>query len=257
MAAPTSSPDRPPGPAHDQAMAASPSSMPAPRASSSRSTKPAPTARCCSADRSSAWVLNCICARHQRLPAIPWPEKPLGPVAASTIAAPPTEIIALGRQLLAGLAGAGVRPSRGPWRRRLRRAGAHRCRRPGQARPPGAAGAAAPAAQPCARSRPSPAAAPIFRRSPASIRRSIAASAACRAGLRPAARAHAHAGVRRYGVPRPVVRLHRERAWHEIGARDRTIAPDHRPSRQRRQPVRRRRTARASPARWASPPSTA
>ena len=61
--------------------------------------------------------------------------------------------------------------------------------------------------------------------------------AAYRAGLRPAARAQRR---RRspLRLPRPVVRLHREPPARD-GARDCPIAPDHRPSRQRRQPVRR------------------
>ena len=62
--------------------------MPAPRASSSRSTKPGTTARCCSADRSSGWDSSRVCGRPTP-PATAWRKGP-GPPAASTIAAPPT-----------------------------------------------------------------------------------------------------------------------------------------------------------------------
>ena len=80
--------------------------------------------------------------------------------------------------------------------------------------------------------------------------------ARARAGLRPAARSH---GSRRppLRLPRPVLRYHRRRGCARSSRTLATRAADHRPSRQRRQPVRRRTTAAASPAPWASPPSTA
>ena len=117
-AAPTSSPERP----HDHDRAASPSSTPARRASSSRSTKPGATARCCSADRSRASASRRVCRR-------PTPRATV--VAERTLARrrprpsrrhrrdPDARPRAAGRP-----AGAGLRPSRRPWRHGIRRAGA-------------------------------------------------------------------------------------------------------------------------------------
>ena len=149
------------------------------------------------------------------------------------------EILQLGRELLAGRPRAGVRPSR---RARRHANSPRRCGSTptsGRARQAGAAGAAASAAQSRAHRGDRRRGARTCRRSPASTRPSIARQP-------PLAQAFAlpreltDAGVRRYGF--------HGLSYEFIVARLREIAPElarsragHRPSRQRRQPVRRAR----------------
>ena len=148
-----------------------------------------------------------------------------------------------------------LRPSRRPRRHRIRRAGPRRCERHGRAREAGAAGAAAPAAQSRAHRVHRRGGARTSRRSPASTPRSIAPSRALAQEFA-LPRDLTAAGVRRYGFHGLSYDFIVSRL-REIDPALATVPAGHRPSRQRRQPVRRRPRAAASPAPWASPPSTA
>ena len=117
----------------------------------------------------------------------------------------------------------------------------------------GSARAAPPAAQSRADPRISPSGAATCRRSPASTPPSTGRQPALAQAFRLAARARRAPGVRRYGFHGLsyefiVGRLRRARRPISPGRADR------RPSRQRRQFVRRRTTATASRPRWVSPP---
>ena len=171
--------------------------MPARRASSSRSTKPGTTARCCSAARSSGSALEPRLrvddAAGDGVAERTWPAGGLDHRSATQ------------RDLWAGRASCW--PDGRCWRSAIASSMAgmefaapvrDRRRRPGDARRAGAAGAAAPAAQSRADRGDRRTRRRIFRRSPASTRPSIAAS---RTSPRPSPcrASSATAGVRRYG----------------------------------------------------------